>query len=155
MKKILFSFLLLLSIICVGCQNNDNFDTLDIEETYVEEDETNNNDNNAVDENTLFQKGKDILLGEDDNIDEAIELFNKALEIKGDAHWIIGDLGRAKQKKGDLNGAIECYTKAIEIDNKRSVYYEWRANAYRMLGKEDLANKDQKVADKLHAKGMD
>ena len=66
-----------------------------------------------------------------------------------------GDLGRAKEANKDLDGAIECYTKAIELNNKRSVYYDWRATAYKISGKEDLAEKDKQIADELHAKGMD
>ena len=148
MKKILFCCLLLLGLVFIGCQSKNNSEDAFFEEIDVEESEIN-------DENTFFKKGKAILQSDKGNIDEAIELFNKAIEIKPDADWIIGDLGRAKARNNDLSGAIECYTKAIELNNKRSVYYDWRAESYRQLGKEDLAEKDQKIADELHAKGMD
>jgi tetratricopeptide (TPR) repeat protein len=84
-----------------------------------------------------------------------MEQFNKALEIDDKADWIIADIGRAKKQKGDIEGAIESYTRAIEINNQRSVYYEWRAEAYNNLGKEDLAQKDKEIADDLHSKGLD
>ena len=170
MKKSLLVCLLLMSFVCFGCKNNNdngndnnndnNFDEFVVEEVTVEEnglDENNDNenkDNNNEDEDVFFTKGKEILEN-NGNINEAIELFNKALEINDKADWIYGDLGRAKAENEDFEGAIESYTKAIELNNKRSIYYGWRADAYRMLGKEDLAEKDQKIADELHAKGMD
>ncbi len=150
MKKLLFCFLLLAGIICIGCQNNDNFEKKDIEEVNIEGIDLSDDIETL---NAIFEKGKKTL--EEGNVNEAIELFNKALEINNDADWVHGDLGRAKQVNNDLNGAIECYTKAIEINNNRSVYYEWRSNAYKLLGKKDLAAKDQKMAEELHAKGMD
>ena len=68
---------------------------------------------------------------------------------------MIGDLGRAKAANNDFEGAIECFTKAIEINNQRAVYYEWRAEAYNNLGKKDLAQKDKETADDLHSKGLE
>lgn len=155
MKKILLCCLLFLGIVCIGCQNNDNFDKDNIEEIDIEEVDVNEEDNNKafVNIDGLFEKGKKLL--EEGKVNEAIEQFNKALEINNDADWVHGDLGRAKEKNNDLNGAIECYTKAIELNNNRSVYYQWRADAYKLLGKEDLSKQDQKNADDLHAKGMD
>ena len=139
--------MLFVGIVCIGCQNNDIFD---IDEVDIDEVDSSNDVETL---NVIFEKGKKLL--EEGNVNEAIELFNKALEINNDADWVHGDLGRAKQENNDLNGAIECYTKAIEINNNRSVYYEWRSNAYKLLGKKDLAAKDQKMAEELHAKGMD
>ena len=133
MRKILFCLLLL--DVCIGCNNIDN-----------------NTDDNYV--NVLFERGK-VYLEQDGDIEKAIEQFNKALEIDDKADWIIADLGRAKKEKGDIEGAIECYTRAIEINNQRSVYYDWRSFAYGYLGKEDLAQKDKEIADKLHSKGLD
>ena len=137
MKKILFYCLLLVGLVCVSCQNNDNFDKNVAEdnsdENIIEEIdiEEKSDDNDLA--NSFFDKGAQAL--KEGNVNEAIELFNKALEISNDADWIYGDLGRAKQENNDLNGAIECYTKAIELNNNRSVYYEWRAEAYKNLGK--------------------
>lgn len=161
MKKVLFLSLLLVGFVCVGCQSKENYENNDsndvvVEEIDVEEIDGNEEKNNDNFENAdiMFNKGKKAL-EEDNNPDEAINFFNKALELKKDVDWIYGDLGRAKYAKKDFDGAIECYTKAIELNNNRSVYYQWRADAYREKGKEDLAEQDQKKGDDLHAKGMD
>ena len=148
MKKIVFCCLLFVGIVCIGCQNNNNSENAIVEEIEIEEVGTDENMDNA----DFAQKGKDLL--DKGNIEEAIEQFNKALEKRKEA-WIYGDLGRAKQEKKDLEGAIECYTEAIKINDKSAIYYDWRAKAYRELDKEDLAEEDQKIADELHAKGMD
>ncbi len=154
MKKVLFCCLLFLGVICIGCKNNDNFDDAVIEEIDIEKAETDNSTNNSKGEDIdFFEKGNIAL--NNGNLDEAIELFNKALEEDNTSDATYGDLGRAKEQNNDLNGAIECYTKAIELNNERSIYYQWRAEAYRRSNKQDLAEKDQKIADELHAKGMD
>ena len=168
MKKVLFLSLLLAGFVCMGCQKNDNqgndvnnnnvVEEIDIEEIDMSEnDGENNNDNNDNGKNNemasaLFESGKKAL--EAGNVNEAISQFNKALEIKDDADWIYGDLGRAQAENKDFDGAIESYTKAIDL-NERSVYYAWRAEAYKAKGQEVLAEQDQKTADDLHAKGMD
>lgn len=171
MKKVLFLSLLLAGFVCMGCQNNGNpendvnnnnvVEEIDIEEIGTDEDDNdndnNNNDNNDNGKNNemasaLFESGKKDL--EAGNINEAISQFNKALEIKDDADWIYGDLGRAQAENKDFDGAIESYTKAIDL-NERSVYYAWRAEAYKAKGQEVLAEQDQKTADDLHSKGID
>lgn len=149
MKKVLFCCLLLVSFVCVGCKGNvqndiDNIENIENEsEVFVDY-------NNADD---LFDKGKANL--EKGNIKEAIEQLTKAVEIKDNADWIVGDLGRAKAANNDFDGAIKCYTKAIEINDKRSPYFYWRSEAYTALGKKELAQKDKVTADDLHNKGLD
>ncbi len=146
MKKILFCSLLLISFICIGCNNNDNSAAIDTEEIDIIEED-------SADVGKTANKGKDYL--EQGDIEKAIELFNEALKIDDNVDWVHGDLGRAKQEKNDFEGAIECYTKAIELNGKRSVYYSWRADAYGLLGKKDLAQEDRKIAEELHSKGLD
>ena len=155
MKKVLFCCLLFLGIVCIGCQSKDNFDDTTIEEIEIGENEAGENkvgENEAENDTNFSVRGKELL--DEGKITEAIEQFNKALEEQEEA-WIYGDLGRAKQMNNDLDGAIECFTKAIELNGKSSIYYQWRAEAYRRSNKQDLAEKDQKIADELHAKGMD
>ena len=163
MKKIVFCCLLFVGIVCIGCQNKDNSNgtvageaNIDNNETVVEEidmvvEENDNNKNAKL--NDLVEKGENAL--EKGNLDEAIDLFTKALEINDKADWVYGDLGRAKAEKKDFDGAIECYTKAIELNGGKSVYYFWRAGVYREQGKKDLEEKDQKIAEEMNAKGMD
>jgi len=149
MKKVLICCLLFLGFVCVGCKGNVQNETGNVQNEAV-------NVENFADDNTadgFFNRGKANL--EKGNIKEALEQLSKAVEMKDDADWIIGDLGRAKKENGDVEGAIECYTKAIELNGKRSVYYSWRADAYGILGKEDLAQKDKEIAEELHNKGLD
>jgi tetratricopeptide (TPR) repeat protein len=171
MKKVLFLSLLLAGFVCMGCQNNGNpendvnnnnvVEEIEIEEIGTDEDNNDNNNNDGYNEekekeemvNDLFNEGNKAL--EAGNVNEAISNFNKALEIKDDADWIYGDLGRAQAENKDFDGAIESYTKAIDLNSGRSVYFSWRADAYRSKGQTDLAEQDQKTADDLHSKGMD
>lgn len=164
MKKVLFLSLLLACFAFVGCQSKENYEKDDnnniVEEFDIEEidenddSEENNMDNKALDQfNALFEGGKTAL--ESDKVNEAIDKLSRALQIKNDADWVYGDLGRAQAKNGDFDGAIASYTKAIELNDERSIYYFWRADAYRAKGQEGLAAEDQKIADDLHSKGMD
>lgn len=171
MKKSLFCLLLLVGIVCVGCQNKDNSDKVVVEEkeAVVEEfdganagEEKNFNDENVSEEddifgeedfNTFFEKGKELL--DKGDVKGAIEQFNKSLKINDKADWVIADLGRAKKENNDLDGAVECFTKAIEINNNRPVYYEWRADVYNLLDKKDLSEKDMQQAKDLRDKGLE
>lgn len=71
------------------------------------------------------------------NIDNSAT-FAKANEIAETAKEEL-ELGESKDK--DL-------TKAINAE-KRDIYYIWRADAYRMLGNDKLADADIKEAEKL------
>ncbi len=97
------------------------------------------------DPDALYRSGQEKLDAKD--FAAAIEDMTKSLQLK-ESNFVRGDLGRAKESAGDFEGAIAEYTKAIE-QNKRSVYYEWRARTYLRLGKEDEAKKDIEEAAKL------
>ena len=81
------------------------------------------------------------------NENKALELFNEALKIK-QIPWIFADRGKLKINMNDGEGALLDLTKAIN-DEKRGIYYIWRAEAYRMLGNDELADADIKEAEKL------
>ena len=79
--------------------------------------------------------------------DKALKLFNEALGIK-EIPWVLGDRGKLKIDMNDIEGAIVDLTKAIDAE-KRGIYYIWRADAYRKLGNDNLANADIEEAGKL------
>ncbi len=67
---------------------------------------------------------------EEDNAEQAIVLYKKAIEIKPDKHEAYYNMGNAYGKLGEYQKAINAYQKAIEIkpdDNK--AYYNM-GNAY-------------------------
>lgn len=149
MKKLLF-MLLCCSIFVIGCNNNDDeiFEIEDYEISEAVDNENKSDDNENKDEfNSLFEEGKKEL-EENNNPSKAVELFDKAIELNPNADWVLADRGRARQNLGDVNGAIQDFSKAIEL-NKRSVYYIWRANAYNNINNGDLAEADRAEAAKL------
>lgn len=102
-------------------------------------------DKQVQDPDSFFQKGKSKL--EQKDFQGAIADFTKSLEII-EKHHVRADLGRAKEAMGDLNGALEDYTKAI-AQEKRGIYYQWRASLYTKLGKTEEAKRDMAEYEKL------
>lgn len=82
------------------------------------------------------------------NINEAIECFSKALEIKPDVSSTLCALGSAYYDSGDTVKAIECYQKAIETDPNNAVAY-WELGGI----KHDL--NDYKEAIELYKKSLE
>ena len=54
-----------------------------------------------------------------------------------------------KYKRGDYQGAIDDYTKAIEIEPNKAYLYNYRASAKRKLEDNEGTDEDDKKADKL------
>ena len=69
-----------------------------------------------------------ILLCDQNNVEEAIDLFNKAIDIDANDANTYYHLALAVEKKGDVKEAIQILKKAIEIDSKN-------INAYDQLAK--------------------
>lgn len=65
-------------------------------------------------------------------------------EAEAYAHW-----GYACMKQGDAKQAIRKLSSAKAIDPHDPLIYRWRAEAYRLAGKNDLAAADQERADRL------
>jgi tetratricopeptide (TPR) repeat protein len=117
---------------------NQTSDAVQIQEEQIQ-------DEQVQDPNSFFQAGK--LKFEQNDFQGAIADFTKSLEII-EKHHVRADLGRAKEAAGDLQGALEDYTKAIEQE-KRGVYYQWRAKLYTKLGKTAEAAKDMAEYEKM------
>jgi tetratricopeptide (TPR) repeat protein len=65
------------------------------------------------------------------------------------------DRGSARQRKGDLDGAISDYTKAIEIDSRYADAYDSRADARRAKGDLDGAIADSTKAIEIDPRLVD
>ena len=79
----------------------------------------------------------------------AIDDFNKALEISPNNLYILTSLGVAKSNSGDKEGAVECYTKALEINPMDADFFNIRGFAKYWLGEDKSACKDWKKASEL------
>lgn len=76
------------------------------------------------------------------NYDEAINLFDKALDLKPNMHNFIFNRANVKSQISDYDGAIKDYTQAIALSPKNANYYYVRAYAYGDVGKYELAIND-------------
>jgi tetratricopeptide (TPR) repeat protein len=95
---------------------------------------------NNPDVRTLLDQGTKALDG--GNVDEAIDNYRKALEIKPDYAEAHDKLGLALAERGQIDEAIAEYTAAIRLDPKSAKAYSDRALAYIDLGDNDKAIKD-------------
>ena len=87
-----------------------------------------------------FNEG--VKLWEKGNFQEAISLYNEAIQIKPDLSWAYNNRGVVYDDLGNYQQAIADYNKAIEFDPKYAGAYSNRGNAY-----DDLGNKEQAIAD--------
>lgn len=141
MKKLLVMLFCCFCLISCNTSQDDEFflvdDDLEIEDSFE------NGAGGGIP--NLFEKGK-YELEKNNNPKKAIEIFNEALDMDPNADWIYGDRGRAKAELNDMKGAVEDYTKAIEL-NKRKFYYLMRAEAYDALNNQELAENDRQLAE--------
>ena len=79
----------------------------------------------------------------------AIADYTKALETNPRDPFIYTDIGDIQYIKKNYETAVLYYTKAIELIPSDASLYRKRAAAYRALNKDDLAEADEKHADKL------
>ncbi len=93
-----------------------------------------------------YERG--IVLGDDGNFDEAIRCFTEAIRLKPDFPEAINNRGVARKKKGDIDGAIADFTRAIEFSfPERYRPFRNRADALREIGDLDgaLADYDESI----------
>lgn len=89
-----------------------------------------------------------------DNLGEyekAIEDYDKAIKLDPDYAAAYNNRGVIYNALGQYEKAIECYTQAIKLDPQYKTAYQNRAEAYRAIGKEELAEADEKAAEKCES----
>jgi tetratricopeptide (TPR) repeat protein len=83
---------------------------------------------------------------------EAIDDMNKCVQVRIKTHSHVAGayLYRAElyTQAKDYDKAILDYTTALSLDPGHSAVIRQRAKVYELMGKQDLANKDKKAADK-------
>ena len=80
----------------------------------------------------MFKEAKKF--AEQNNYNEAIKYYNKAIQFNPNYLEAYNDRGFAYSKLKNYNKAIEDYTKAIQIDPSRAVIYHNRGVVYSNLG---------------------
>ncbi len=94
-------------------------------------------DENADD---LMMHKKAIQLGESNQLDNAIKLFDKALEFRKKSMAVAyHNKGYALEKKGDLPDAIKCYEEAVKLNPKQVTSGERLGHGYYKLEDYDRA----------------
>ena len=94
----------------------------------------------AQDAESLVKQGKRA--NYQDKPDEAIELFNKALELDPKFSDAYSGRAFAYYRKGDNARAISDYSRVIELDPTNADVYISRGSSYNDTEKYDLALKD-------------
>ncbi|KKP52824.1 MAG: Tetratricopeptide TPR_2 repeat-containing protein [candidate division TM6 bacterium GW2011_GWF2_33_332] len=89
---------------------------------------------------------------------ESLSDFQKALDYKIEKRFLpelYVSWGGALANTGDLNGAMECFTKSIELNPKNPGVFNNRGITYGMMGKNKEALDDFNMALKLDPKNVD
>ena len=79
---------------------------------------------------------------EKENYNDAIDLFNQAIEIEDTYAEAYSARGDAFKELKDYNAALQSYRSAIDIDSNMAMAYNGRGECYRELGQMDLAFND-------------
>ena len=74
----------------------------------------------------------------------------KSQEKNSIEYWKLIRIGKAKKILEDFNGAIEAYSKAIEIDKNQYNAYFFRGNIYSKIKKHDYAISDYTEALRIN-----
>ena len=86
---------------------------------------------------------------------EALSAFDRVRELSPDYYGVECQRGLVYANLRDLPHAEECYLKALEEDDEDFTAAFYLSQVYHDMGKEDLAEKYQKIADELNAANTD
>ena len=86
---------------------------------------------------------------------EALEAFDRVRELAPEYYGVECQRGLVYANLRDLPHAEECYLKALEEDEEDFTAAYYLSQVYRDMGKDDLAEKYQKLADDLNATNTD
>jgi len=100
-------------------------------------------------ENYIAHNDLGVMLGKQDRLDEAIEHFQKALEIRSDYPEGHNNLGVALRRKGRLDEAMDHFKKAVKIAPTYADGYYNLGNALMQSGRPDEAAEQYRKAIQL------
>ena len=154
MKKILV-LVLFCSIFVLGCNNQQEkkaVEEVSVDEIVTEVDNGEDQENKQQEQtdnesiiNDFILKGRNFL--NDGKFKEAIEAYTKAIELDRNQEILYAERGRAKRDAGDLDGAIEDMSRALEL---HAVWIHIdRGQIYKEKGEKALAIQDYKKALEL------
>jgi TonB family protein len=96
----------------------------------------------------VFYGARSSIYQEKGMLDEAIADISKGIE-ELDSHYNYSQRGDLYIQTGDYENAVKDFTEAIRLKPEHGDYYSKRAEAYRKLGKNDLAATDEQKAEEL------
>ncbi len=79
---------------------------------------------------------------------ESMSDFSAAIKLSPNLSSAYSNRANVELRFKKFNNAIADYTKALSINPKDGTIYSWRADAYKAIGRKDLAEKDMKQAAK-------
>ena len=92
----------------------------------------------------------------DGDVDGAIELFGRAIEHQPDRRAEAYEFrGRAKERKGDWNGALADYDALVAVDPNKADFYYIRATQKKQHGQFEAAMADYQKAAELRSSPSD
>jgi len=98
---------------------------------------------------TLKNKIEGMKLLEDGKYEEALDLFEKMLDL-GETPEIYYNIGYIKTVKGDYAAAIDAFRKATQLDRYFAKAYEAMGRAYKALGRTDESTQSMKMAADIY-----
>ena len=100
--------------------------------------------------NYFNNKGYDLL--KDGKIDDAVVIFQMAVDICPTFSWGYNNLAVALSRKGDIQGAARNYKKALELDSSYEAPYGNLASLYYNMGEREQAERYLDLLDKIKSK---
>jgi tetratricopeptide (TPR) repeat protein len=111
-------------------------------------DETKYQRTKNVEADKLFIQGADELYGHG-NVENAIGLFTKALELDPRFVEVLDNLGTCYRRTGEYDKAIECYKRSIAIFPKGAFAHQNMAVAYGLQKKYELAISEYNIVKEI------
>ena len=99
-------------------------------------------------ENPFYYSNRSQIYRKKGLLDNALQDLNRVIGA-ADNHFDYASRAEIYFEKGDYQNAAQDYTSAIRLKPEYQQHYEKRAEVYRKIGKNDLADGDEKKASEL------